>query len=102
MRLQVSLTVGDQTHQAGLQGLQFGSGADVTGNFSWFGCLWLSAAAPGFLLSCLSELSSHLREQRVDVQLRSRVEYLFTHRTQVLVIGIPVFSDAVFAEVVST
>ena len=61
-----------------------------------FGNLLLWAAAAGFLLSWLSELSSHLRDERVDLQLRSLVENLFTVGTLVRNVNIPVFSDAGF------
>ena len=96
MRLQVSLTVGGQTHQAGLQGVPFGFGADVTRNISWLGSRPLRAAGE-LLHTC-----SHLRYDGVDVQLRSAAELLFAHGTFTPDANVPVFRDAALAEVVPT
>lgn len=43
-----------------------------------------------------------MRDQTVDLQMRSGAEDLFTHGAVQISADVPVFSDAFFAEVVST
>lgn len=103
MRLQVSLTVTSKTIQAGLQGLELGPRADVTRHhLYWFGrFLWFSAAG-SFYLYWLSELICHQRNKTTDMELRSLMELLLTHRTMSLIIVVPVHCDTCLEDVVST
>ena len=89
MRMKVILTVGGQTLQAGLQGLELRSCADVTGHFSRLG-RGLNSVSDWYPLAKFHNLS----EGSVDFELRSFVKCLLTHWTLALFSGIPVPDDA--------
>lgn len=74
--------------------LSLGSRAEVTGNISR-----LSLLLP---LSSLSELSNHLIDEGVDLELRSYRKSLFAEGARPPDIHVPLLSDAALAEVVST
>ena len=101
MRLQVSLTVGGQTNQTGLQGSEVGLSTDVTGHFIWFSRILVCAGSFVQLLG-FPDLVSHPRNESIDQDVWSLIEDCLTQWTLTHITGVPVMSDAGFAVVVST
>ena len=111
MRLQVSLTVGDQTHQAGLQGFELVLRTDITGDFMWFSrflpghsmCFSRSLVWCGslFQLPWLPQLISPLSDIIIKREYLSGSEGCVTYATFTLVISVPVLIDTGAAVVVS-
>ncbi len=90
MRLQMSFTVRDLTHQTRLQGFQLSFLTDVTQNFSCF--------LRTFLFTVIYELS----ECGINLEIRSLLESFFTVWTAAGLAVVPALIQTGLAEVVST